>query len=211
MHGNSSKAVHSIVSIGTGQADEPRYKKGLGRLPSYISATKASATDSEVPHQNMVEMIRNSDRHLKDGKYQRFNLPKEGGLKNMKLDAWKVKDKWRLTRKGPRRRKESTIERITRLTADFCAKAETQARIIKIAEQLVDLRRSRCNDIHKWNLWATGVRYRCTWDDCPKSQKLRASADDLTHHIRKFHNFSDETEQEKKDMLGYIKRGTCHY
>ena len=82
-----------------------------------------------------------------------------------------------------------------------------------MAEKLVNHRRARCADKTKWELWATGILYRCTVKRCDKSQKLRPSKDDLIYHIKKIHPSSIHgTPDESSALLGeMIRRGTCPY
>jgi hypothetical protein len=210
MHHGS--VVDVIVSIGTGQADAVKlHKSGVKKIFSYLNATKALATDSEEQHKGLARSIKCFGAKLH---YQRFNLPKEQGLRNMKLDEWKRAGKFELTRRGIKRRKESTLDQIRRLTEEYCKNADVEKRIHEVARRLVEHRRARCTDTRKWELWATGVRYRCTVDECDKSQKLRSSKNDLRYHIEKTHSnlFEGKTLHEKSDILEEkVGEGVCHY
>ncbi|KAF1849072.1 FabD/lysophospholipase-like protein [Cucurbitaria berberidis CBS 394.84] len=214
MHGNNASVINLVVSIGTGQADSVKlHPSGPKKVISYFTATKALATESEQKHAAMgalIETTESSDAVH----YQRFNLSSEQGLKNMKLDEWKIEGKRRLTKHGFKRREESTLDKIKRLTQNYCASDEVQEDIRKVARKLVDHRRARCSDQRKWELWATGIRYRCTVKRCDKAQKLRPSKADLKYHIEKIHpnSFRGKTDIEKRCVLEeLIRKGTCPY
>lgn len=209
MHGGNPLVIDSVVSIGTGEADGTEFHdSGYKKISSYLNATKALATDAQRQHDEMETLKANAFSELG---YHRFNLPNDQGLKNMKLDEWKKAGKRRLTQDGIHRRKESTIDKITRLTRVYCQRPDVKTEIERVAASLVQHRRSRCSDQRKWELWSTGVRYRCTLKNCDKSQKLRGSKQDLEHHIRQIHKISDENPEEVKQMQNWIEKGTCHY
>jgi hypothetical protein len=214
MHGNTGSVVDLIVSIGTGQADGVTFhSEGLGKLFSYINATKALAIDSEQKHVGMEAIIENSEG-FESVHYQRFNLPKEQGLKNMKLDEWKETGKRRATKRGFERREESTLQKIKRLTHQYCQTDDVMKYIVEVAQRLVSHRRARCFSQRKWELWATGIRYRCVIKRCDKTQKLRPSKEDLKHHIEKVHPscIQGETRDQRWSSLEEIIRmGTCPY
>lgn len=207
MHGNDGSVINLIVSIGTGQADPVKLHSSGAKKPlSYLNATKALATESEQKHAGMEALIANIES-LEAVHYQRFNLPREKGLKNMKLDEWKEKDKRRPTKNGFKRRPQSTLEKIARLTKEYCEDEDVKQEIQEVARRLVAHRRDRCRDQKKWELWATGIRYRCTVKRCDKSQKLRPSKDDLRRHIETIH----PEQFHGKALDDMIKKGTCPY
>ena len=213
MHGNTSSVVDVLVSIGTGQADPVKlHTSGVKKILSYLNATKALATDSEEQHLRMLRSIKRFG--VKTLHYKRFNLPREQGLKNMKLDEWKLAGELELTKHGIKRRKESTLDQIRRLTQAYCKEPEVIKSIDEVARRLVDHRRARCEDVRKWELWATGVRYRCTVDECDKSQKLRPSKNDLQYHIEKVHPIllrGKAPDQRRIILDETISEGICHY
>lgn len=136
------------------------------------------------------------------------------GLRKVKLDDWKERGKLRLTKNGIARRENSTLDTIRRLTLEYCEREEIQKDIMNIADSLVSHRTARCTDRQKWELWATGIRYRCTVDECDKAQKLRPSKSDLQTHVRKLHwdHLEGKTEVEKQVELDkLVSRGYCAY
>ncbi|KAF2266787.1 FabD/lysophospholipase-like protein [Lojkania enalia] len=136
MHGNNGSVIDLIVSIGTGQADPVKlHSSGPKKILSYHNATKALATDSEEKHIAMEALIENIPG-LESVNYLRFNLPREQGLKNMKLDEWKREGQRRPTKRGLRRREESTLDKIKRLTQDYCKRDDVREDIRKVAEKL---------------------------------------------------------------------------
>src|SRR5205807_5335364 len=137
-----------------------------------INTIKALVTDSEQQHIAMSGLQRTT---LRDMDYARFNVPSKDGLKNMKLDEWKEAGRQRLTRRGLRSREKSTLDKIKYLTLKYCEMKKVKQDIRRVAETLVQHRLARCSDKRKWELWATGIRYRCIRDDCDKAQKLRPS------------------------------------
>ncbi|PSN69016.1 FabD/lysophospholipase-like protein, partial [Corynespora cassiicola Philippines] len=156
MHGNDSSVVDLLVSIGTGQADPvPFYNSGPWKIQSFINATKALATDSEKKHEYMEALLENTglSEHMM---YQRFNVQREKGLKNMKLDEWKEKGKYRVTKWGIKKREQSTLEKITEITGEYCKQPEVQEEIRKVAKRLVQNRLDRCTVERKWEQWTTG-------------------------------------------------------
>lgn len=175
MHGNNSSVINMIVTIGAGQADPVKlHSSGRKKIFSYFNATKALATDAEKKHQGMKAWLETT-QGLQSTYYQRLNLPREQGLKNMKLDERKKAGKSRVTKHEIKRREEITLKTISRLTQEYCKKDGVKEDIRKVARRVVDHRRARCSDQRKWELWAIGIRYRCTIDRCNKSQKLRPS------------------------------------
>ena len=213
MHGDNGCVVDLMVSIGTGEADFVKlHSSGPKKISSYLNATKALATDSAEQHKAMEGLLRIGG--LDSVQYHRFNLPREQGLKNMKLDEWKTAGKLRPTKQGLKRRKESTLDKIKRLTRDYYTRDDVQEEIRKVAQRLVNHRRARCSDKRKWELWATGIRYRCTEKRCDKSQKLRPSRDDLEFHIRKVHPetvHGKTPEHQRMELERMIGRGVCPY
>ncbi|KAF2846723.1 hypothetical protein T440DRAFT_510683 [Plenodomus tracheiphilus IPT5] len=200
-----------IVSIGTGQSHPVKiHGAGPKRVLSVLAALIARVTGTDISNQEMEEL-----KHQNDGlanlHYRRFNLPAELGLGDKKLDEWKKADGSRFTKHG--RKRESTIEKIRRLTQKYCAKEEVQDAMDEVATHLVRHRQARCNDERKWELWATGNRYRCTVSGCDKSQKLRPFKDDLRDHIRSLHldQIQGKVQPEAEVLELLIQAGTCPY
>ena len=202
MHGNDPSAIAMVLSIGTGtaMADIKRYNSGtIKKWTGYLTAAKQLASSSEAEHEKMLGF---KPRQLE---YFRLNVPARTGLCRMKLDEWKPKG-------GIKRRKTNkTIEKIKRLTSEYLEEREVQDHIRRIADILVSHRRQRAGEApgssRRWELYATGVQYRCTYVDCWKSQKLRACAEDLREHLKREHGFRN-TPAELEQM---VEKGKCHF
>lgn len=210
MHGSNGSVIGLVVSIGTGEAGRAHFHWSKWKKASYyLNAMKDLATDSQKQHRIMQNITENNA--YPGLNYHRFNLPKHQGLRNMKLDEWQEKGTWRATKRGMKKREKGTLDKIEHLTRIYCERSDVRDEITRVAKILVDHRRARCTDSRKWDLWATGIRYRCTVQNCDKSQKLRPSRQNLIHHIRQAHRFSDETPEEKVRMESLVENGMCHY
>lgn len=203
MHGNDPSAIAMVLSIGTGTAGAQikRYNSGtINKWIGYLTAAKQLASSSEDEHTRMRGF---KPRHLH---YFRLNVPASTGLGKMKLDEWKAKG-------GIKRRKTNkTLEKIRQLTNDYLEDPEVQDEIRQIATILVNHRRQRAGETpgssRRWELYATGVQYRCTYSDCWKSQKLRSCAEDLREHLKREHGFRNAPADELEQM---VEKGKCHF
>jgi predicted acylesterase/phospholipase RssA len=171
MSSNSHGAVALTVSIGTGKADKvpPVAKRGaglLGRYKAIIKYSAATATDSEATHLKMEDLSRRTGHH-----YERFNV--DGGLGNIDLGEWTVRGGRNLT-----------LEKIEQQTRAYLERSENRARLRRVAEILVKNRQERSRH-HKWDIVATGHRYRCPVDKCMTT--LFTREEDLKMHLVELH------------------------
>jgi hypothetical protein len=173
MSANRAEAVALAVSIGTGKLDtvRPVAKRGAGLWGKYKAIIKYSAaatTDSEATHLKVDELARQTGTH-----YERFNV--DGGLGDVDLGEWKV-------RKG----ENMTLAKIQQQTRAYLARSSTRACLRRVAEELVRVRQERSRS-PKWEIVATGRRYRCKVDRCTMHDARFAREDDLKMHLAESH------------------------
>jgi nicotinamide mononucleotide adenylyltransferase len=104
--------------------------------------------------------------------YERFNVDR--GLGNVDLGEWKIRGERNLT-----------LEKIEHQTRAYLNQAETCTRLRKVAEILVRNRQERSQH-PKWDIVATGLRYRCHVNKCMTA--LFTREEDLKMHLVEFHS-----------------------
>jgi predicted acylesterase/phospholipase RssA len=187
-----------MVSIGTGMSPLSKFGQGLlGKYYAYFRAAKKLAVDSENVHDRMMTVTGG-----KDGKvpYYRFNV--RDGLGEMKLDEWKAPKKWR------RRKENLTLKCIREKTDDYLQLREVQDDLEKLAKILVENRRKRCKTAI-WDMVCLGMQYRCCFEGCPKTHKMRRSARDLCTHLRISHELDETKAKDKEIIEKLIETGRC--
>lgn len=172
VHGKGTVAL--ALSIGTGRPTKvqpiAKINTGLiGRLRQLIKYTAATTTDSERIHENL-------EAHLAGGScsYERFNV--DGGLGDISLGQWHIQGKENLT-----------LRRIREQTHAYINQSEIQERLKQVAKKLVKNRQER-SKTDKWDVVATGHRYRCP-EQCDK-EKIFSREVDLEAHLCEVHRFS---------------------
>jgi patatin-like phospholipase len=195
MNGSDAKThgIKLLLSIGTGEFKVSRFANGpLAKYWAYFNAAKKLASDSSFAHDQM-EGLKN---HF-DTPYYRFNVPEKYGLGKVKLDEFKKPS--RLKRRG-----ESTLEMIARVTEEYCNEPDVKNNITEVASILVGERKVR-SESDMWGLVANGVQYRCTMKGCRRCQELRPRKKDLEEHLKTYHQISEE-EFRKRLHLGACPR-----
>ncbi len=197
MSANNPQAVALIVSIGTGKADivHPVAKRGAGLWGNWkaiIRYSAATTTDSEATHIRVDQISRQTGRH-----YERFNV--DGGLGSVDLGEWKVKHGRNLT-----------LEKIQQQTRVYLDQPDIQTRLMRVAEELVRMRQERSKTT-KWEIVATGRRYRCVVDQCPA--EIFTREEDLKIHLVRFHStlgyvWTANTNDEIANMKRALQQGT---
>jgi hypothetical protein len=194
MNGNAHECLNLILSIGTGQTAKGTMF-GDGPLAKYLNplfAARKLATDSEKAHEWM-----DATAKMLNVPYERFNVSKEHGLGEMKLDEWKKPS--RLSQ-----RDKSTLDNIEEITMKYLGQGEEMARLQTVAEKLVENRQRRINS-PLWHLTANGVQYRCTINKCRRCQQLHPLQSDLEVHLIKDHSL-EKTDGSLKTI---ISQGEC--
>ena len=208
MHANDASSISLLLSIGTGRSEVSRFDDGaFQKFYAYFKAAKKLASDSEGMHENFK-------RFKPEGlQYYRLNVPNEHGLGDMKLDEWKKQGGLKFTKTGIGRRKESdsTLSKIKYITDSYCRLLTVRTELEGVAETLVNHRRARCRDSRLWELFSTGVQYRCMVRKCRKAMELRPCRDSLQHHLVMAHDYRDDNEDERKELENMIDEGKCHY
>ncbi len=187
-HMNGGNAINHgielLLSIGTGEA-KPIRRIGTGccnKYWTYLNAARQLASQSADAERNIGNI-----QGAFNIPYYRFNVPPEKNLWKIKLDEWRKPSKL-LGRKG-------TLERIERITDEYCDQTEVTEQIKQVARILVDNRRKRAES-DMWGLVASGKQYRCTVMGCRKQQELRPREGDLKAHLVGYHQITDEGELE---------------
>ena len=215
MNGNSKKCVELLISIGTGEPKQrgPYQKEGARKYFSFIKFAGKHASNPELVHDDMMRIFENDREHQI---YHRFNVPYHQSpigptettpeplnesrsafqrpatgpppLGDMKLDEW---------------RGSATLESIREATASYLSQARVQEELRYIAEVLVSRRRLRSKHPEHWDIYSTGIQYRCQHEGCHqlKSHKLRHSKHSLVSHLFKKHSVPADGLQE------YFERG----
>ena len=203
MQNQSDDTISLLLSVGTGVSE---YDIGGGRgwtkklqtlrvLPKVVS-------NPQSQHQ-MMQQLADSNKVP----YVRFNVPKELG--SLKLDTWRTKGPQTGVRahletlskklsgngaanptdadptpppKDMLKRHRNTPEYIREHTRRYLEDPETEEQLQKIAQKLVDVRRDRAKTA-RWELFALGWRYRCTWSSCPSAHRYKDTVNALKKHI----------------------------
>jgi hypothetical protein len=171
MDANSPDTVALAVSIGTGKPDKvrPVAKRGaglVGRFRAIIKYSAAITTDSERTHLTMQGIAQRTGLL-----YERFNV--DGGLGNINLGEWKVDGERNLT-----------LDTIREQTEEYLAQPNVREQLRRVAEQLVKTRQER-SKTERWDIVATGIRYRCPVDRC--TSPLLTREEDLKIHLAERH------------------------
>ncbi|KAL9115826.1 MAG: hypothetical protein Q9227_000194 [Pyrenula ochraceoflavens] len=214
MNGNAKECIELLISIGTGELKRvERYQEdGASKYLSFLRSARKLASNSELVHDDMCRMLGNIGE---DKKYHRLNVPYKSpiladqmrpdtsnkstsafprpsnnpsSLGDMKLDEW---------------RGSTTLESIREATANYLSQPHVQDELRSIAEVLVNRRRSRSRHPEKWDIYSTGIQYRCQHPNCHqlKSQKLRHSKRSLISHLRNKHSVPKDGIEE------YVTKG----
>jgi hypothetical protein len=194
MSGNVENPIALTISIGTGMSRHPSPFDGngfLGKWGAFFRFTTHIASDSEQTHLNMQGWHNTPSRR---GRYHRFNV--DSGLEDIKLGEWETAGTECIT-----------IEKIESATTAYLQKPEVQSRLRYFAEILVDNRRARSCDQSKWNIVATGLQYHCTEDACDARNICHTSQEELRDHLKAAHRYSDNTEQESRQLDIIVQRG----
>lgn len=180
MSGNDHKYVKLLLSIGTGQTDIKRIKRGnFRKYLAYAKAARMLASDSEQTHQG----LKSAAKQWKIP-YYRFNVPLKDGLGKIKLDEYR----------------DDTFQRIREMTERYCKTKDKD--LARVARILVENRHAR-KDRSLWQLKATGKRYRCTQEYCTRCQELLLRKEDLEDHLEQQHPFLSPAQ---KDL--FVRQGT---
>jgi predicted acylesterase/phospholipase RssA len=171
MNDNDQEANGLIVSIGTGQFNYTRFKKGpFTRALAWFDTAKLVASDCEATHEQC------RDGFGKKYPYFRFNLP-SGAIDKIKLDEWKTSP-WH------HRSKPSTEEVIRTQTQAYLDTADVKNKIKEVATLLVEKRRAR-SKTSEWEKFAVGIRYVCRQKACREKETFHTK-EKLRQHIE-FH------------------------
>ncbi|OCL09668.1 hypothetical protein AOQ84DRAFT_353922 [Glonium stellatum] len=110
---------------------------------------------SESIHQHLLSA------HAKQVPIHRFNVP---GLKDEPLDEWQ-----------PRKDGSKTKAFLEQETTQYLAKPEVNAELLKVAWELVNIRRRRA-ETERWEQFATDFIYTCPEKTCPSATTTAAAA-----------------------------------
>jgi hypothetical protein len=180
MHGGSKNTIKLLLSIGTGGYNIDRIAEGRWKKYStFFKAMKKLAADTASTHEMMMDYKNNWGVP-----YHRFNVPTKYGLGEMKLDAYKAEN----------------LDRIEKITEEYCKKID--AELLTVAKILVE-QRQRKSHSSMWPLVSTGNQYRCTVENCHRSQELLPRESDLEIHIDVQHSKLKRDEVKK-----YVKNGS---
>ncbi|KAL9619199.1 MAG: hypothetical protein Q9160_006134 [Pyrenula sp. 1 TL-2023] len=199
MNGNEKKCVELLVSIGTGEPKrlEPYQETGARKYLSFLRSATKLASSSETVHDDMKRIFENDRDHQI---YHRFNVPyRQAPIASNQMRLRTSRSAFLRSASGPSPlgdikldewRGSSTLDSIRGATADYLSHPRVQKELRDIAEVLVSRRRLRSKHPEHWDIYSTGVQYRCQQPGChqQKSHKLRHSKHSLVSHLVKKHS-----------------------
>lgn len=215
MNGNEKKCIELLVSIGTGEPKrlEPYQEDGAWKYLSFLKFAGKLASNSEIVHIDMRRIFENDQEHKI---YHRFNVPYSQSPRapNQKRPETLNESKAAFQRpaSGPPRlgdikldewRGLTTLDSIRGATVSYLSQTHVQEELRDVAEVLVSRRRLRSKHPEHWDIYSTGIQYRCQHRGCHqlKSHKLRHSKRSLVRHLRTKHLLSEDK------IEGYFKTG----
>ena len=178
MHNWSPKVINMFLTIGTGEPDFD-YDSGNGwtHVLKTLKALPKVVTGAKESHATLANITR-----AHNVRYYRWNVSKDLG--NLKMDKWTLGD-------GP----DSTQRKIEDWTRQYLADEEIQKQLRSVAKDLVSHRRERAST-PRWELVATGARYRCMFNHCSSGHHYRNTEQELRRHARQRHPEMDEATVE---------------
>ncbi|KAL8756030.1 MAG: hypothetical protein Q9184_004630 [Pyrenodesmia sp. 2 TL-2023] len=182
-HGDVSRAVGLLISIGTGLAPLELFAKTPGNLSNAIAniraATKHPSRTLHV-HDRMAHLSERDDKDIFD--YYRFS----GGehLGEVGLAEWKSHRFTHLTKRSTEPGCK-TLQKMDDAIGEYLGDPEVQEDLDKCAKLLVKRRRYRARDVSAWDRYASASFYECSYQKCQKSpHKTKELYKD---HVKKMH------------------------
>ncbi len=181
----SHDAIDLLLSIGGGnaKANNPKVKFGKDSLLQDLTDI------SDVVH-NKVEY----ESKQQSFEYHRFDV--EQGLQEVQINEWKPKPSGSVT-----------LKRIQEATSSYLDNKKVSYRIRECAKRLVNKRAQRAQTM-RWELFATGTRYKCPLNDCPISKTHRFNTrNDLMDHLRMQHDQAPPDADHYRLIQNLLDRG----
>ena len=187
LHGKNSVGV--VVSVGTARAD---HVKGTGILHR-VREMGDMATNPDDVHREVERLLASAQQNSTADGFEYFRLNARG-LLNIALDEWKPKSG------------EKTLDKIRHEFYQWLVNnTEIQEDLEVCARQLVECRRGRALDRHRWEHFAIGSVYRCLGcfdvEGCGAEFKDRGS---FLKHLIRDHNLEENDIDEEE-----IRRAPC--
>lgn len=182
-HGGLSKFMGPFISFGTGITPLELFAKKPGNLRNALvnmHAAHKHPTRTQHAHDGMTHLSHH------DGKvifpYYRF----DGGerLGKVKLDEWKRNRFTRITGKNADAG-YVTLNNMDVAIAVYLRDEEVQNALTECARLLVERRRLRARDASRWDRYASGSYYECSYQRCQEGRINTAQL--FKEHVKKKH------------------------
>ena len=155
------ESIELLLSIGTGN------QKGNTTKAKH-SLQKELNDISDLVHQKILQA-------KKQDPFTYYRWDVQGGLQDVRLDEWK-----------PIESGDITLSRIENATNRYLDSPEVEEQIRGCADLLVRARSLRAQTM-RWEMYATGTRYRCPIPDCPDQSQRFQNRNELMDHLQTVH------------------------
>ncbi|KAI4146905.1 MAG: hypothetical protein L6R39_003298 [Caloplaca ligustica] len=175
------ESIELLLSLGTGNAkgNTTKAKNALQKELNNIS---------DVVHRK-IEEAQNQDGFS----YYRWDV--QDGLRDVRLDEWK-----------PIEDGHTTLNRIKEATKAHLESPRVQDQIRVCAENLVHARRQRAQTM-RWEMYATGTRYRCPMPECKYQSRRFQNRNELMDHLQTEHDKAPPDADNFKEIQTLLDQG----
>ncbi|KAI4130347.1 MAG: hypothetical protein LQ338_001782 [Usnochroma carphineum] len=175
------ESIELLLSLGTGNA------KGNTTKAKH-SLQKELSDISDLVHQK-IKAAQKQDVFT----YYRWDV--QDGLQGVRLDEWKPIDSGEITR-----------ARIERATNRYLGSPQVQAQIRECAEILVHIRLQRAQTM-RWEMYATGTRYRCPIESCGHQSLRFQNRNELMDHLQTEHGKAPPDAENFREIQTLLDKG----
>ncbi|KAL9011734.1 MAG: hypothetical protein Q9173_003442 [Seirophora scorigena] len=173
--------IEILLSLGTGNAK--------GNTTKARHALQKELNDiSDLVHQKIKEA-----RKQDDFTYYRWDV--QDGLQDVRLDEWKPIESGEITR-----------ERIGRATNRYLESPDVRVQIRNCADVLVHARLLRAQTM-RWEMYATGTRYRCPIPTCADQSSRFQNRNDLMDHLQTEHGKAPPDAENFQEIQTLLDQG----
>ncbi|KAI4172507.1 MAG: hypothetical protein LQ343_003501 [Gyalolechia ehrenbergii] len=175
------ESIELLLSLGTGNA------KGNTTKAKH-SLQKKLNDISELVHQKILQA-----RKVDGFTYCRWDV--QDGLQDVRLDEWK-----------PIESGETTRTRIEKATNRYLESPEVETQIRDCADLLVHARLLRAQTM-RWEMFATGTRYRCPIPKCPHQSLRFQNRNELMDHLQAVHGKAPPDAENFQEIQTLLDQG----
>ncbi|KAI4183577.1 MAG: hypothetical protein LQ346_006290 [Caloplaca aetnensis] len=175
------ESVELLLSLGTGNAK--------GNTTKAKHALQKDLNDiSDLVHQK-INAARKQDAFT----YYRWNVP--NGLEDVRLDEWK-----------PIGTGKDTLVQIDKATNGYLGSVDVQRQIRECATILVHARWQRAQTM-RWEMYATGTRYRCVVPGCEYQSLRFQNRNELMDHLQTVHGKAPPDAENFQEIQTLLDQG----